>query len=70
MVVVPRFYEVKKKSLVGVSRAKEVRTNVVYMPVHYTLQAATQVQPLDILDNKEVMKSPSGLLDRDESPVV
>ena len=37
------------------------------MPVYSTPQAATQVQPLDISDNREVMKSPLGLLDRDES---
>ena len=53
--------------MVGISPAKEVRTNLVYMPVYSTPQAATQVQPLDISDNREVMKSPLGLLDRDES---
>ena len=65
--VVPGFYEVRKKSFAEVSRAKEVCTNLVYMLIHSTPQVATQGQPLDVSDNREVMKSPSGLLDRDES---
>ena len=67
MVVVPRLYEVRKKSLAGVSRAKKVCTNPIYMLFHSTPQEATQVQPLNVPDNREVMKSPSGLLDRNES---
>nr|POF16236.1 hypothetical protein CFP56_38604 [Quercus suber] len=67
MVVVPRFYEVRKKKLARVSRSKEVRTNPVFMLVHFAPQAAIQVQPLNVSNNGEGMKSPSGLLDRDES---
>ena len=37
MVVVPRFYEVRKKNLVGVSRAKEVRTDPIFKLTHSAL---------------------------------
>ena len=67
MVVVLGFYEVGKKNLAGVSRAKDVSTALVYMLVNSAPQAATQVQPQDVLGSREVMKSPSGLLDKDKS---
>lgn len=67
MVVVPKFYEARKKNFAGGSRANVVRTDPVVKSVHSAPQPIVQVQPLVGLDSREGMLSHSGSMARVES---
>ena len=66
MVVVPGFYEIKKKNFVGGSRSTEVSTDPIIRHVHSTPLATVQVQPLDVTDSREELQTHSDSLIRDD----
>nr|POF19133.1 hypothetical protein CFP56_65024 [Quercus suber] len=53
MVVVPGFYETRKKNLVGGSQATEMNNDPVVSPAHSVPPATVQVQPLIVTNSKE-----------------
>nr|POF13448.1 hypothetical protein CFP56_22963 [Quercus suber] len=70
MVVVPGFYEIRKKSFAGTSRATEVSSDSSDRPVHSTPPLIVPVQPLDGTDSRDGMQAHSGSRTRDESQLV
>ena len=55
MVIVPEFYEIRKKNFAKGSQATEVSTDPIVRPIHSTPSATIQVQPLDVTDSREGM---------------
>ena len=67
MVVVPGYYENRKKNFAGSSRATEVSSNSLVRPVHSAPSVTMHVQPLGVMENREGMQDNSGTRTRDES---
>ena len=67
MVVVPRYYENKKKNLAGSSRATEVSSDSLVRPAHFAPPVTMNVQPLGVMENREGLQDNSGTRMRDES---
>ncbi|KAL0006361.1 hypothetical protein SO802_013922 [Lithocarpus litseifolius] len=67
MVVVPGFYEARKKNFVGKSRATTVDTDQIARPVDSVPLVSVQVQPLDVTDSRLGLQTHSDSLIRDDS---
>ena len=59
MVVVPGFYETRKKNLARGSRATELNSDSIVSPVHSAPLEAEQVQPPNVTNVKEVVQTNS-----------
>ena len=67
MVVVPGYYEIRKKSFAGSSQATEVSSDSLVRPDHSTPPTTIHVQPLGVTENREGMQDHSGTRIREES---
>ena len=67
MVVVPGFYETRKKNLARGSRATELHTDLIVSSVHSAPLAAEQVQPPIVTNSKEVVLTNSDSRSRVDS---
>ena len=67
MVVVPGYYENRKKNLAGSSRATEVSSDSLVRPARSAPPVSMNVQPLGVMESREVLQDNSGTRTRDES---